>query len=140
MPCIQVDKFIKFVNILGYCLEHQATFPPSFSILCVGCLCYLVKYHKYVEISKYLTDDVITLVLSLYEEDTGKALMSSGLESDLRDTVEWGNRWLVSFNAGKTQLVSFDRSSNSGVIDIKMDKAVLEEKSSIPFVRSVIYF
>ena len=56
--------------------------------------------------------------------------MSSGLESDLRDTVEWGNRWLVSFNAGKTQLVSFDQSSNSGVIDIKMDKAVLEEKSS----------
>ena len=35
-----------------------------------------------------------------------------------------------SFNAGKTQLVSFDQSSNSGVIDIKMDKAVLEEKSS----------
>ena len=33
------------------------------------------------------------------------------------------------FNAGKTQLVSFDQLSNSGVIDIKMDKTVLEEKS-----------
>ena len=56
--------------------------------------------------------------------------MSSDLESDLRDTVEWGNRWLVSFNARKTQLVSFDWLSNSGVIDIKLEKAVLEEKSS----------
>ena len=31
------------------------------------------------------------------------------LEYDLRDTVDWGNKWLVGFNAGKTQLVSFDR-------------------------------
>ena len=33
-------------------------------------------------------------------------------------------------NAGKTQLVSFDRSNNSGSIDVKMDGSVLEEKSS----------
>ena len=31
----------------------------------------------------------------------------SELESDLQDTVEWGRKWLVDFNAGKTQLVSF---------------------------------
>ena len=30
------------------------------------------------------------------------------LESDLQDTVDWGKKWLVDFNAGKTQLVSFD--------------------------------
>ena len=30
------------------------------------------------------------------------------LESDLRDTVDQGRKWLVDFNAGKTQLVSFD--------------------------------
>ena len=30
------------------------------------------------------------------------------LESDLRDTVDWGKKWLVDFNAGKTQLVLFD--------------------------------
>ena len=28
------------------------------------------------------------------------------LESDLRDTVDWGRKWLVDFNAGKTKLVS----------------------------------
>ena len=34
------------------------------------------------------------------------------------------------FNAGKTQLVSFDWSNNTGSIDVKMDGSVLEEKSS----------
>ena len=52
------------------------------------------------------------------------------VESDLRDTVDWGRKWLVDFNAGKTQLVSFDRSKNIGAIDVKMDGSVLEEKSS----------
>ena len=56
--------------------------------------------------------------------------LASELESDLRDTVDWGRKWLVDFNAGKTQLVSFDRSNNTGAIDVKMEGSVLEEKSS----------
>ena len=56
--------------------------------------------------------------------------LASELESDLRDTVDWGRKWLVDFNAGKTQLVSFDLSKNTGAIDVKMDESVLEEKSS----------
>ena len=28
--------------------------------------------------------------------------LASELESDLRDTVDWGKKWLVDFNAGKT--------------------------------------
>ena len=51
----------------------------------------------------------------------------SELESDLRDTVDWGKKWLVNFNAGKTQLVSFDQSNNNGSIDVKMDGSVLED-------------
>ena len=39
-------------------------------------------------------------------------------------------KWLTDFNAGKTQLVSFDQSNNTGAIDVKMDGSVLEEKSS----------
>ena len=50
------------------------------------------------------------------------------LESDLRDTVDWGMKWLVDFNAGKTQLVLVDRSNNTGAIDLKMEGSVLEEK------------
>ena len=43
------------------------------------------------------------------------------LESDLRDTVYWGKKWLVDFNAGKTQLLLFDHSNNNGSINVKMD-------------------
>ena len=35
--------------------------------------------------------------------------------------MDWGKKWLVDFNAGKTQLVSFDWSNNNGSIDVKMD-------------------
>ena len=37
---------------------------------------------------------------------------------------------LVDFNAGKSQLISFDQYNNNGSIDVKMDGSVLEEKSS----------
>ena len=40
--------------------------------------------------------------------------LASELESDLQDTVDWGRKWLVDFNDGKIQLVSFDWSSNTG--------------------------
>ena len=37
---------------------------------------------------------------------------------------------MADFNAGKTQLVSFDWSKSTGGIDLKMDGSVLEEKTS----------
>ena len=46
------------------------------------------------------------------------------------ETLDCAKKWLVDFNAGKTQLVLFDRSNNNGSIDVKMDGSVLEEKSS----------
>ena len=39
--------------------------------------------------------------------------LASELESNLRDTVGWGKKWLVDFNVGKTQLVLFDWSNNT---------------------------
>ena len=53
----------------------------------------------------------------------------SELESCLRDTVDWGRKRLIDLNAGKTQLVSFDRSNNTGPIDVKMGWLALEEKT-----------
>ena len=44
--------------------------------------------------------------------------------------MDWGREWLVDFNIGKIQLVSFDRSNNAGSIDVKIDVSILEEKSS----------
>ena len=37
-----------------------------------------------------------------------QAELTFELESDLQDTVDSGKKWLVDFNAGKTQLVSFN--------------------------------
>ena len=54
--------------------------------------------------------------------------LTSELESNLRDTVDWGKKWLVDFIAGTTQLVSFDQSNDNGSIDVKMDGSLLEEK------------
>ena len=56
--------------------------------------------------------------------------MTSEIESDLSDTVDWGRKWFVDFSAEKTQLVSFGRSNNIGAIEMKMDGSVPEEKLS----------
>ena len=89
-----------------------------------------------------LPDDVICNI-AIYADDTTlyskcdqasdlwqQLELDSELESDLRNTVDWGREWLIDFSAGKTQLVSFDRSKNTGAIDVKMDGFVLEEKTS----------
>ena len=44
--------------------------------------------------------------------------------------MDWGRKWLVDFSAGKAQLVLFDRSKNTGAINVKMDGCVLEEETS----------
>ena len=69
-----------------------------------------------------LPDDVICNI-AIYADDTTlyskcnqashlwqPLELASELESDLRDTADWGRKWLVDFNAGKSQLVLFDRS------------------------------
>ena len=65
-----------------------------------------------------LPDDVICDI-AIYADDTTlyfkcdrasdlwqQLELASELESDLRDTVDWGKKWLVDFSAGKT-LVGF---------------------------------
>ena len=44
--------------------------------------------------------------------------------------MDWDRKWLVDSNAGKTRLISYDRSIITSAIDVKMDRSVLEEKSS----------
>ena len=42
--------------------------------------------------------------------------------------MDWGKKWLVDFNARKTQLVLFNRSNNNDSADVKTDGPVFEEK------------
>ena len=69
-----------------------------------------------------LPDDVI-FDIAIYADDTTLYRkcdqasdlwqeLASELESDLQGTMDWGKKWLVDFNAGKTQLAFFDRSNS----------------------------
>ena len=83
-----------------------------------------------------LLDDVICDI-AIYADDTTlyfkcdqvsdlwqQLELASDFDSDLQDTVDWARKWLVYFNASKTQLVSFVQSNNTGAID----GSFLEEK------------
>ena len=65
------------------------------------------------------------LMILLYSKcDRGSDLwqqleLASELESNLQGTVDWGRMWLVDFNAGEAQLVSFEWH-NTGAIDVKL--------------------
>ena len=89
-----------------------------------------------------LADDAICII-AIYADDTSlyskcdqasdlwqELELAFELESDLQDTVDSGRKWLVHFNAGKTQLVSFHWPNNTDAFDVKIDGSVLEEKSS----------
>ena len=51
------------------------------------------------------------------------------------ETLDWDKKWLVDFNAGKTQLILFDQSNSNGSIDVKNDVSVLDEKSYFKMLR-----
>ena len=53
--------------------------------------------------------------------------------------MDWGKKQPLDFNAGKTQLVSFDQSNNTASIDVKMDGSVLEEKSSFKMLWLIFF-
>ena len=82
------------------------------------------------DIAIYADDTILYSRCDLASDLWQQLELASELESDLRDTVDWGKKRLVDFNAGKTQLVSFDWSNNNGSIDVKMGGTILEEKSS----------
>ena len=86
-----------------------------------------------------LPDDVICDI-AIYADDTTlysncdqasdlwqQLQLASELESDLRDTVDRGKKRLVDFHAGKSQLVSFDWSNNTGSIDVKINGVLVEK-------------
>ena len=53
--------------------------------------------------------------------------------------MDWGKKSFVDFVAGKNQLDSFDRSQNTGFIDVEMDGSVLEEISSFKMLGLTCY-
>ena len=54
--------------------------------------------------------------------------MAYELDSNLRDNMDSGRKWLVDCT-GKIRLALCDESSNSGLSDVKMDGFVLDKKN-----------
>ena len=82
-------------------------------------LCRSITFSPYV--GKVIYADDIYADNAMYADDTTlyskcdqvsdlwqQLELASELESDLRETVDCGRKGLVDFNAGKTELVSFD--------------------------------
>ena len=97
----------------------------------------LINFSYYTLVSPFLiTLSAMTMIL----HSTRKCAQVSDLQQqlevvwdpkpDLWDSVAWGRKWIVHFSAGKTQLVSFDQSNNSGAIDLKINGSAFEESSS----------
>ena len=89
-----------------------------------------LPYDVICDIAIYVDDTILYSRCDQVSDLRQQLEVVSQLKSDLRDTVDWGRKWLVDFNAGKTHLVLFGWSNNTGVIDVKMDRSALEEKSS----------
>ena len=64
--------------------------------------------------------------------------LTSELEPDLWDTVYWGRKWLVDFNAGKTQPFLFDQSNTLVRLMWKCNGSVLEEILGLTFWNTVV--
>ena len=103
----------------------------------------------------YINDlpDYVNYNIAIYADDTTlfsecdqacdlwqQLELASELESDLRDTVDWGRKWLVDFSAGITQLVLFDWSNNTCAIYVKMNGSVLEAKTSFKMLELTFSF
>ena len=57
--------------------------------------------------------------------------MAADLEDDLRTVVEWGDKWLVTFNASKTKLLSINRFRAPFLPFVKMNGSELTESTQI---------
>ena len=88
-----------------------------------------------------LPDDLLSQI-AIYADDTtvydcrgstdafSMLEQAGSLELDLGDIVEWGEKWLVTFNAGKTKLLSVYRCRSAPQFPISMNEQDLPENDS----------
>ena len=86
-----------------------------------------------------LPDEILSK-LAIYADDTtvysclgktndvfDKVEMAAELEVDLRTVVEWGDKWLVTFNASKTKILPMNRFKDPFLPSIVMNGAEIPE-------------
>ena len=86
---------------------------------------------KLSEIAIYADDTTLYSCLDK-SGDLFEAVELAGLlQRDLGDIVEWGDKWLVSFNSTKTKLLSVNRYHHPTLCKIEMGNSELTENDSI---------
>ena len=126
MKLIAEQKDDKNPNLQSiFSLGHQWCWPSQF--VCLRLYTNDLRDDVICDIAIYADDTTLYSKCDQASDLWQQLELASELESDLRDTVDWGKKWLVDFNASKTQLVSIDQSNNTGSIDLRMDVSVLEK-------------
>ena len=89
---------------------------PQGSILGFTLFLLYIDLHDDVICNIAIYADDTTLYSKCYQaSDLWQQLeMATELESDLWDIVNWGRKWLVDFNTGKPQLISFELFNDTG--------------------------
>ena len=79
---------------------------------------FLLLHFSYYRLMTFLMMLSVILLSTDQASDLWQQLeLASEFESDLRDVVDWGRKWLVDLNTEKTQLVLFHQSKSTGAID-----------------------
>ena len=60
--------------------------------------------HVISQLAIYADDSMLYSCLGKTDDLFDMVELAANLEFDLRSTVEWGKKWLVTFNASKTKL------------------------------------
>ena len=81
------------------------------------------------DIATYANDSTLPTQCDQASDLWQQLELPSVVESDLGDIriVNWGRKWMVDFNAGKTQLDFFNWSEYTSAFDMKIDGSVLVE-------------
>ena len=92
---------------------------PTLFLLCINDLldCVIRNIAIYSDTALYFKWDQTS---DLWQQPE----LSSEPKSDLRDTVARSRKWLVDFNAGKSQIISLSQSNNSIATDVKVDGSI----------------
>ena len=88
-----------------------------------------------------LTDQNLKSLIDIFADDTTvyqsvapryfHNQLATDLSADLAKVVEWGDRWLVTFNSSKTKLLSFHHHRTDPVLPpVSMNESDLDEQTS----------
>ena len=136
-PFLAIIKYFLSGRIIRVVLDGQTSvdYPinsgvPQGSIL--GPILFLIFIND-------LPDNILSQ-LAIYADDTtiyscfgktndhfDKVELAADLEDDLRTVAEWGEKWLVSFNATKTKLLSINRFKDPFLPPVMMNGVELPE-------------